>query len=75
MVCFEQFLGQAFCFLAENEVAVVGIFNIRVCLLCLGGKVVELIGEFDLVISKFWYNVYNISFKIYHGLKNIKSKL
>lgn len=40
-----------------------------------GGKVVELIGEFDLVISKFWYNVYNISFKIYHGLKNIKSKL
>jgi lipid II:glycine glycyltransferase (peptidoglycan interpeptide bridge formation enzyme) len=40
-----------------------------------GGKVVELIGEFDLVISKTWYNIYKFSFKIYHGLKNIKSKL
>lgn len=40
-----------------------------------GGKVVELIGEFDLVISKFWYFVYKYSFKMYHGLKNIKSKL
>ncbi len=39
-----------------------------------GGKVVELIGEFDLVISKFWYFVYNFSFKIYHGVKNIKAK-
>ena len=39
-----------------------------------GGKVVELIGEFDLVISKFWYFVYNFSFKMYHGLKNIKAK-
>lgn len=39
-----------------------------------GGKVVELIGEFDLVISKFWYFTYNFSFKIYHGLKNIKAK-
>ena len=40
-----------------------------------GGKVVELIGEFDLVISKTWYNIYKLAFKIYHGLKNIKSKL
>lgn len=39
-----------------------------------GGKVVELIGEFDLVISKFWYFIYNFSFKIYHGIKNIKAK-
>lgn len=39
-----------------------------------GGKVVELIGEFDLVISKFWYHVYNIAFKAYHGLKNLKMK-
>lgn len=39
-----------------------------------GGKVVELIGEFDLIVSKFWYFVYNFSFKIYHGLKNIKAK-
>lgn len=38
-----------------------------------GGKVVELIGEFDLVISKFWYFVYNVSFKLYHGIKNIKN--
>lgn len=39
-----------------------------------GGKVVELIGEFDLVISKFWYFIYNFSFKTYHSLKNIKAK-
>ena len=39
-----------------------------------GGRVVELIGEFDLVISRFWFFIYNFSFKIYHGLKNIKSK-
>ena len=41
MVCFEQFLGQAFCFLAENEVAVVWIFNIRVCLLGFGGEIIK----------------------------------
>lgn len=40
-----------------------------------GGKVVELIGEFDLVISKFWYHAYKIAFGIYHRVKNIKSKL
>lgn len=39
-----------------------------------GGKVVELIGEFDLVISKFWYIIYKIAFKLYHGIKNIKNK-
>ena len=37
-----------------------------------GGHVVELIGEYDLVISKFWYNTYNLAFKLYHGLKRIK---
>ena len=37
-----------------------------------GGHVVELIGEYDLVISKFWYTTYNIAFKLYHALKNIK---
>ena len=37
-----------------------------------GGKVVELIGEFDLVISKFWYVIYKIAFKVYHFLKNRK---
>lgn len=39
-----------------------------------GGKVVELMGEFDLIISKFWYHTYNIAFKIYHGIKNLKAK-
>lgn len=39
-----------------------------------GGKVVELIGEYDLVISKFWYTIYNLAFKSYHALKNIKKK-
>lgn len=37
-----------------------------------GGHVVELIGEYDLVVSKFWYTVYNLAFKTYHKLKNIK---
>lgn len=40
-----------------------------------GGHVVELIGEYDLIISKFWYNTYNIAFNLYHKLKNIKSSL
>ena len=40
-----------------------------------GGHVVELIGEFDLVINSFWYKIYNIAFKVYHGIKHIKSKL
>ena len=34
-----------------------------------GGHVVELIGEYDLVISKFWYTMYNLAFKFYHKLK------
>ena len=38
-----------------------------------GGQVVELIGEFDLIISKFWYHTYNISFKLYHKLKKLKN--
>lgn len=40
-----------------------------------GGNVAELIGEFDLIISPFWYNTYNIAFGLYHGLKNIKKKI
>lgn len=39
-----------------------------------GGHVVELIGEYDLVVSKFWYIVYDLAFKTYHKLKNIKNK-
>lgn len=38
-----------------------------------GGNVVELLGEFDLVISKFWYFIYKLSFKCYHKIKNIKN--
>ncbi len=37
-----------------------------------GGHVVELIGEYDLIISKFWYNIYQTAFKTYHFLKKIK---
>ena len=37
-----------------------------------GGRVVELIGEFDYIISPFWYHLYNIAFNIYHKIKNLK---
>ena len=37
-----------------------------------GGHVVELIGEYDLIISKFWYHTYNIAFGLYHKIKNRK---
>ena len=40
-----------------------------------GGHVSELIGEFDYIISPFWYKTYNIAFATYHTLKNIKKKL
>lgn len=39
-----------------------------------GGHVVELIGEFDYIISPFWYHTYNIAFAAYHKLKNLKKK-
>lgn len=39
-----------------------------------GGHVVELIGEFDLVISKFYFTTYKIAFKLYHTLKKLKPK-
>ncbi len=34
-----------------------------------GGQVEELIGEFDLVISPFWYNFYNVSYRLYRKIK------
>jgi len=37
-----------------------------------GGHVVELIGEYDLIISKFWYHIYKLAFKTYHKLKSFK---
>lgn len=39
------------------------------------GYVVELIGEFDLIINKTFYKIYKASFGLYHGAKNIKAKL
>ena len=36
-----------------------------------GGHVVELIGEYDLVVSNFWYRVYKLAFGTYHGIKKI----
>ena len=40
-----------------------------------GGKVVELIGEFDLPISKSKYNLYKAAFGTYKKAKNLKSKI
>ena len=34
-----------------------------------GGQVVELVGEFDIIISKFYFMAYNVAFKVYHKLK------
>lgn len=39
-----------------------------------GGKVVELIGEFDYIISPVWYHIYNLTFTTYHKLKNLKKR-
>ena len=39
-----------------------------------GGHVVELIGEFDYIISPFWYHTYNIAFNVYHKMKKIIHK-
>lgn len=39
-----------------------------------GGYVVELIGEFDLIINKPLYYLYKAAFKTYHKLKNINHK-
>ena len=40
-----------------------------------GGQVVELIGEFDIVVNKFFFIIYKVAFKSYKTLKNIKNKL
>ena len=40
-----------------------------------GGQVVELIGEFDLIISKPLYIIYKLAYSTYRTLKNIKNKL
>ncbi len=40
-----------------------------------GGQVEELIGEFDLIISKPYYYLYKVAFGLYHKLKSIKAKI
>ena len=40
-----------------------------------GGKVVEYIGEFDLVINKPIYTIYNEVYSKYREIKKIKSKV
>lgn len=40
-----------------------------------GGNVVELVGEFDLIINKFWYRTYKIAFGTYHIVKNVSKKI
>lgn len=40
-----------------------------------GGQVVELVGEFDLIISNFWFGIYKFAFKTYHKLKHLKNKV
>ena len=39
------------------------------------GYVVELIGEFDLILNKPLYYLYHIAFGIYHFAKNLKAKI
>lgn len=39
-----------------------------------GGYVVELVGEFDLVINKGLFRLYKLAFGAYHKLKNLKHK-
>lgn len=39
------------------------------------GYIVEYVGEFDLVINKFYYNAYKIAYKCYKNLRHIIGKL
>lgn len=39
-----------------------------------GGQVVELFGEFDLIVNKPFFILYKIAFKIYKTIKSIKNK-
>lgn len=40
-----------------------------------GGKVVELLGEYDLKVSGFYYFIYKVSYFIVHKLKKLKTKI
>jgi lipid II:glycine glycyltransferase (peptidoglycan interpeptide bridge formation enzyme) len=39
-----------------------------------GGYVVEYIGEFDLVVDRLFYNLYNVSYGVYRNLKKVMAK-
>lgn len=39
------------------------------------GEVVEFIGEFDLIVNKFYYYLYKMAFFMYHKLKYLKFSL
>ncbi len=40
-----------------------------------GGEVVELIGEYDYIVMKGYYLLYDIGYKVVHAVKKIKTKL
>ena len=40
-----------------------------------GGEVVELLGEYDLPVSKFYYTIYKISYGVVHTIKKLKTKI
>lgn len=40
-----------------------------------GGQVVELMGEFDYPVNKFYYYLYRMSYAVIHKLKKIKTKI
>ncbi len=39
------------------------------------GKVIELLGEFDLIVNPFYYSLYKIAFSLYKEIKNLKNKI
>ena len=40
-----------------------------------GGKVLEYIGEFDLILDKFGYYIYDIGYKLYRNTKKVIAKI
>ena len=40
-----------------------------------GGHVVELLGEFDLVISPFWYHSYNLAYSLYSLVEGLSKSV
>lgn len=39
------------------------------------GKVIELLGEFDLIVNPLYYYLYKIAFRTYKGIKHVKNKI